>query len=351
MTPEPDKNLNKQEALVKYEIAVDNIVRNCMRLQPADRLVIVTDRDREDIGQAISAGAEKVCPTKLVLIEDFVERPATSFPDAFAQTLTDFKPTASIYAATGKKGELQAFRMKLMDHLTKSLDCRHGHMIGVNEQIMLDGMSKDYAAIGIAASKLHEVLKGARQITVTDPHGTTLAVALSDSPNRKWKIDDGVFTKPGDWGNLPAGEIFTCPETANGVVVAWELGDYFSEKYGVLDTPIIITVKDGRVSKLCSENMRLVGELEKYLNAEENGNRMGEFAVGCLLGLDGLIGNLLQDEKYPGIHMAFGHPYPKETGQMDWDADSHIDIIPLNVNASVDGKQILKDGKFTVDLS
>lgn len=73
---------------------------------------------------------------------------------------------------------------------------------------------------------------------------------------------------------------------------------------------------------------------------------MGEFAIGCLLGLKKLIGNLLQDEKFPGVHMAFGHPYPEITGQKSWDAPSHIDVIPLKVSVKVDGKPILKNGKF-----
>lgn len=343
------KSLDK-ESLARYDLAVNNIVTNCMRLKPNDRLVIVTDEPRLDIGSAIENGAQKVCATKLFKIEDFVQRPAITFPEEFQKAITDFHPTASIYAATGQPGELQGFRFKLMNQLTKDLNCRHGHMISIDEQIMLDGMSKDYAAIGKACQALGKVLKPANEILITDPHGTSLTVTFSHEPGRKWKIDDGILTKPHDWGNLPAGEVFTCPKEANGQVVAWEIGDYFSDKYGLLEKPIILTVQHSRVTNVSGENTEINKELLTYLRQQPNGDRMGEFANGCLLGLPKLIGNLLQDEKFPGVHMAFGHPYPDETGQKDWDADTHVDVIPLKVNEWVDGRQVLKEGQFIIDL-
>lgn len=331
-----------------YEQAVENIVKHCMRLRGEDRLIIISDEDRIDIGAAIHKGAKEICPAQVYLIEEFTDRPAKELPQKMIDAITDFRPTASIYAATGQEGELQAFRFKLMDMLRVEMKCRHGHMISINKQIMEDGMSKDYTAIYKAVHSLYDILKNAKKMKVTDPHGTDLHVTFS--PKLKWRRDDGVPEGPGDWCNLPAGEVFTCPENANGIVVAWEVGDYFSDKYGILEKPLTITIENSFVTNVESENQNLAHELETYLHEHENGNRMGEFAVGCLLGLNKLIGNLLQDEKFPGIHMAFGHPYPEFTGQKDWDAPSHVDVIPLNVTASIDNKPLLKDGTFVAEL-
>ena len=38
-----------------------------------------------------------------------------------------------------------------------------------------------------------------------------------------------------------------------------------------------------------------------------------------------IIGNLLQDEKFPSIHIATGCPYPEMTGAK-WDSKAHCDI-------------------------
>jgi aminopeptidase len=78
-----------------------------------------------------------------------------------------------------------------------------------------------------------------------------------------------------------------------------------------------------------------------------NGNRAGEFAIGTLTSLTKLSGNLLQDEKMPGLHVAFGNPYPEFTGA-DWDAQIHVDVIPTSCTIEVDGREIMRDGKFTI---
>lgn len=327
----------------EYAKAVHNILHECMRVKHGDQLVIITDEPREDIGLAIYQTAVKLVPTKLLRIEDFVERPAKSFPEALQKEIKEFRPTASIYAATGQEGELEEFRQKLIGFLTDELKLRHGHMISVDSRIMLDSMSKDYKTIYKTTHALYNLLKDAKEMRVTDPHGTDLTVTFS--PKLRWNASDGVPT-PGQWTNLPDGEVFTCPETANGVVVAWEVGDYFSDKYGLLKDPVRLTIVNSRVEVVECADKDLERELTAYLKTEEHSSRMGEFAVGCLLGLEDLIGNLLQDEKFPGIHMAFGHPYPKFTGQEDWNAETHVDVIPLHVDAWVDGKILLKEGKF-----
>jgi leucyl aminopeptidase (aminopeptidase T) len=43
-------------------------------------------------------------------------------------------------------------------------------------------------------------------------------------------------------------------------------------------------------------------------------DRVGEFAIGTNIGVHDVIGNILQDEKIPGIHIAFGNPYGAHTG-------------------------------------
>lgn len=330
----------------KFLPAVRNIVHNCMRLSGQDRFVVITDQARLDIGHAIFNGGKNICDSKLVVIEDYIDRPAKLFPEKLAKEIVDFAPTASIYAATGQVGELPPFRRKLIDLLTVDLNARHGHMINVNESIMLDGMAKDYAKIYKTTHALYKILTPAKKMVVTDRHGTQLEVTFSHEPGRKWKASDGVPLNGGQWGNLPDGEVFTCPEVVNGVVVAWEAGDHFSEKYGVLQKPLTLNIQDSLIKDVHCDDKSLELEFIRYISEYENGNRMGEFAVGCLIGLNKLIGNLLQDEKFPGIHMAFGHNYSHETGAPDWNVESHVDVIPLNVNATVDDIPLLVNGAF-----
>ncbi|HEV2661687.1 MAG TPA: hypothetical protein VGU68_13850, partial [Ktedonobacteraceae bacterium] len=108
-----------------------------------------------------------------------------------------------------------------------------------------------------------------------------------------------------------------------------------------------IVVKDGYITSVTSENTELAQEVRDYLFSVPNGNRAGEFAIGTLTSLTKLSGNLLQDEKMPGLHVAFGNPYPEFTGA-DWDAQIHVDVIPTSCTIEVDGREIMRDGKFTI---
>ena len=63
-----------------------------------------------------------------------------------------------------------------------------------------------------------------------------------------------------------------------------------------------------------------------------------------------VIGNILQDEKIPGIHIAFGNPYGAHTGA-DWYSATHIDVVGRDFDIWVDGRQIMKHGKFLLPCS
>ena len=108
-------------------------------------------------------------------------------------------------------------------------------------------------------------------------------------------------------------------------------------------------MKDSRCLKgsvQCS-NDALKKEFEEYtFNTDENSNRLGEFAIGTNIGLTKLICNLLQDENFPGCHIALGSPYPEKTGAT-WTSEAHNDGVMRNVSIWIDDKQIMANSQFT----
>ena len=97
-------------------------------------------------------------------------------------------------------------------------------------------------------------------------------------------------------------------------------------------------------------------ELERdfwaYTHTDENSDRVGEFAIGTNIGVERVIGNILQDEKFPGIHIAFGDPYGAHTGA-PWKSSTHIDVVGLEFSiwlGDAEGEeQIMRDGQFLID--
>jgi leucyl aminopeptidase (aminopeptidase T) len=58
-----------------------------------------------------------------------------------------------------------------------------------------------------------------------------------------------------------------------------------------------------------------------------------------------VIGHILQDEKFPGVHIAFGNPYGAHTGAT-WYSSTHIDVVGTEFDIDVDGVRIMEGGRF-----
>lgn len=323
-----------------------NAVNVCMAVTSKDQVVVVTDEATADIGHALAAECELVeAPATLLKLEDFIARPAKLCPEDLIERIDEVHPTVSFFAAQSQEGEL-ALRAPLMKHLIYELRARHGHMPGITVQLMEEGMAADYEEISRLTLRVNEVVRDARVVEVQAPSGTDARAEL-DPGRLRWYPCHGLYHAPGDWGNLPEGETFTSPASLQGVLGAEVLGDHFSEKYGVLEHPMIFEVARGRVRKVSHPDDWIRAEMETYLAQHENSNRAGEFAIGTNVALKRLSGNLLQDEKIPGVHVAFGFPYPHETGA-DWDCPSHCDVVATRSTIKVDGEYLMRDGEFLV---
>jgi len=329
----------------------EQAVRNCARVQPGETTVIITDYATEHIAAALKDVAETISPGNVttLILEHYGDRPddgsnPLQLPDEIVEALED--ADVSFFAATSKKGEVGSLRIPLTDVVHESMRLRHGHMPGITDQLMRMGMCADYKEVQRISARVEEIVKEARHITVTTPAGTDFTAEFS--PSLRWIVCDGV-PRPGKYTNLPDGEVFTCPaNVSEGVIVVdGILGDHFSEEFGLVqDTPLTLEVQDGRVRKVSCVDDRLLTEMEEYITQDENANRIGEFAVGTNTGIDRLVGNMLQDEKFPGIHVAVGNPFPKQTGA-DWESKAHLDGVLKNVTIDVEGHVIMRGGEFT----
>ncbi|HLX12380.1 MAG TPA: aminopeptidase, partial [Bacteroidota bacterium] len=193
---------------------------------------------------------------------------------------------------------------------------------------------------------LVEKARATKRIRAISKGGTNLTAEFS--PELKWLKTSGIIS-PDKWGNLPGGEIFTCPKRVDGVfVVDGVVGDYLCKKFGDLSpAPLTIEISDSRIRRVESTNTQLVEDFTRYVMTDANSNRVGEFAIGTNTALTRLIGNILQDEKFPGLHMAFGHPYAEHTGAQ-WVSTTHIDCVGRDFDIWMDDEQIMKAGSFQI---
>jgi aminopeptidase len=319
-----------------------NAIHTCLRLQSQERITVITDRETADIAAALLQEIEGVgAEHSVCVLEDYAPRPlAAGMPQPILNDLE--RSQVSIFAAQGQRGELGS--RIAMTEVVNRRRIRHGHMVNIDARIMREGMRADFLEVDRLSSWLIAKARPAREIRVTSKAGTDLLATFS--PRLKWLQTSGIITAE-KWGNLPGGEIFTAPDSVEGrFVVDGVVGDYLCRKYGDLeDNPLTIDVQGNRVSHLACANQELLEEFRLYTSTDENSDRVGEFAIGTNLAVQDICGNILQDEKIPGCHIAFGHPDPEHTGQT-WISATHIDCVGRHFDIWIDGEQVMAEGKF-----
>src|SRR5579863_9195729 len=287
-----------------------NAVRVCLRVQPGEKVTVITDEATKEIAASLVRELESVgAAYRAWVLEDLAPRPLGDLPQEIVEDLGTSQ--VSIFAVQAQANELRS-RMEMTDIVNRR-KIRHAHMVNINRQIMLEGMRADFLKVDRISTKVVEMARRASQIRAKTAAGTDLVADLN--PNYRWLKTSGIISQD-KWGNLPGGEVFTTPGEVNGVfVIDGVVGDYLCAKYGDLrETPLTIHIKKNRLVEATCANHELQDEFWRCTHTDENSDRVGEFAIGTNIGLHGVIGNILQDEKLPGIHMAFGNPYGAHTG-------------------------------------
>jgi aminopeptidase len=108
-----------------------------------------------------------------------------------------------------------------------------------------------------------------------------------------------------------------------------------------------VTIENSRLVDARCARRDVLQDFLAYTRQEENSNRVGEFAIGTNVAVRSVIGNILQDEKLPGLHIAFGHPYSEHTGA-NWSCRTHLDIVGRHFDIWFDGDQIMADSQFLI---
>jgi aminopeptidase len=321
-----------------------NAVGVCLRIQPREKVTLITDHASIDIAVALASELDNVdAQYRCWTLEDVAPRPLADMPQPVLDDLET--SNVSIFAAQAQHNELRS-RMQMTEVVTRR-KIRHAHMVNITKQIMQDGMRADFREVDRISLQVIEIARAATQVRAKTPAGTDLTADMN--PDFKWLKTSGIISA-NTWGNLPGGEIFTTPGEVNGTfVVDGVVGDYLCAKYGDLHRePLTIRIKANRLAEAHCTNRALEDEFWRYTHTDENSDRVGEFAIGTNIGVRDVIGNILQDEKIPGVHIAFGDPYGSYTGAQ-WRCSTHIDVVGRKFDIWADDRVIMRGGEFVLN--
>jgi aminopeptidase len=328
-----------------YDLApgARNAIRTCLKVSPEEHVAIVTDRETAAVAVSLATEIRHVgAPYELHVLEEYGDRPMLELPQPVRDALE--RSEVSIYAGQPKPGEL-AFRRE-MTAIVNRRRMRHAHMVSVSPRIMAEGMRADFEEVDAISTRVRDRAVKAQRIRARSRAGSDLEATFD--PTVRWLKTSGLIT-PEKWANLPGGEVLTAPARVDGVyVVDGVLGDYLCARYGDLEaTPLTVWIENSRVADARCVRSAVRDDFLEYIDSAENSNRVGEFAMGTNVAVRSIIGNILQDEKLPGLHLAFGHPYAEHTGAT-WSCPTHLDIVGRHFDVWFDDEQVMQDGKFLI---
>ncbi|MFO8109512.1 MAG: aminopeptidase [Thermoplasmata archaeon] len=320
-----------------------------MGITDEDIVTILSDKRSESVGRALQREAEKITKhVNIFSLEDYGVRPLNYLPHIIKKSAR--ASTATIWTAGSFINELESVRMPFCKCAING--GRHAHMVGVTESIFKRGLSGDYVKLYHFTEKIKNIVKDVDTILIKTDKGTDLKVKVG---KYKWVASAGILHTLGTWHNLPDGEVFTAPHRMSGTaVVDGTLGDYFDSKYRPEHTqkyPLTLEIENKNkpvLTRIECEDRDLKQEFEDYVDQDPYSRIIGEIGLGTNLFLESLMGNMLIDEKYPGVHIAFGDPIGNMTGA-DWSCPTHLDVIMKDCNTWAGDLQIMEDGEYLID--
>ncbi|SFF86432.1 Leucyl aminopeptidase (aminopeptidase T) [Halopelagius inordinatus] len=304
--------------------AAETAVRQCMALDGEESCVVVTDDERLPIGDALYEAARSVTEDATLL----------RYPPG---TQHGEEPPAPVAAAMAEADVFLAPTTKSLSHTRARGDAcdagaRGATLPGITEEVFLTGLDADYQSIASHSLSVLEQVNDATEVRVTTNRGTDIVFEPGD---RDWLSDTGIVHDAGGFSNLPAGEVFVSPESANGTYVV----DGTMMPHGLLDDgeELRFEVEDGYVTDISDDGVREQVEA----GAEDVGRdayNLAELGIGTNVGVTDLVGSVLLDEKAAGtVHVAIGD----DAGiGGDTDAPLHLDGIIRDPTVYADGEEV-----------
>jgi leucyl aminopeptidase (aminopeptidase T) len=220
---------------------------------------------------------------------------------------------------------------------------RMASLPGFNREMFYSSgpMDVDYNIISEETNFIANLGNKTNRIKIEFPEGSEFSFNKS---NRLFYCDDGLYSSPGSFGNLPAGEAFCAPieGSAEGKLIVnkgW---------YPNLNEDMEIKVEKGLVQKI--EGGGKVGiefnsllELDKKRESNIHRRNIAEFGIGTNPNAKS-IEVILESEKIKGtVHIAIGDNI-NFGGNVS--SDIHIDFVFPEINLWFDNKKVIENGNW-----
>ena len=202
-------------------------------------------------------------------------------------------------------------------------------------------MAVDYQQVAKDTKVIVELLTTAQKAVIRSRAGTDLNFSLAGRPGR---IDDGIYTTKGAWGNLPGGEAYIVPVegTAEGQVVVPKGGgvDITEEMTLIFQRGWVREIQGGGKG---GDRLRQLMQFDSDADEHRLRRNLAELGIGTNPNAKSPL-NLLEAEKIKGtVHVAVG-----DNAHMGGhiSCDLHEDFVLPQPDLILDDKLVIEAGRW-----
>ncbi len=348
-----------KELIEEIKPAVINMFRVNMGLKDGEGALVLTDYPHGEFWRNLVPGELEDAVARTLLARAVYEVSKEAFPNnrfefhAYPMTGRNGAEPPPEVADLMKRFEVVvAITTYSLSHTrAREEACKAGARIasmpGFTAEMFAPGgpMAADYGKIKEVSEKIAAWLNGKRDVKIITDYGTDLRLSVE---GRVWDVDVGLYVKPGEWGNLPAGEVYVAPleGSAEGVLVVpkgW---------YPGLTEDMTLHISKGLVTKIegggrVGDHFRELLGLQPPAEGKEYLARrnVAELGIGTNPNAK-RPDNVLEAEKIMGtIHVAIGDN-SHFGGKVE--ADLHEDFLQPEPTVIVDGEEFMVKGKIVI---
>ena len=302
----------------------ETAVEKCLGVTADESCLVVTDEVCQSVGEALYEVVQEVTDDAAIVRyrpgDQFSEEPPSPVAAAMRDADVVFAPTANSLSHTqARSGATDA-------------GARVATLPTITESVFETGLNADYDRIADACADIYSQVADAEAVRVVTDRGTDITLETGPAD---WYQDTGIVREPGEMTNLPAGEVFTSPTSADGTFVV----DGTMRPHGLLDgtDPIEIEVEAGQVTAISDPAVR--EEIESAAEtAGDAAYNLAELGIGTNTGVTELVGSVLLDEKAAGtVHIAVGDDHAIGG---DTEAPIHLDGVIRDPTVYADGDEV-----------
>ena len=333
---------------VEAWVAAKNALQNVLETNKGERILVICDEEKTDIGQAFAKGALSLGLWTRIVVLEKQSSVRTEIPDYLKLALAQ-KAEIYVNILTGNREETP-FRIKIIKTETSDRKARLGHCPGVTLDMLTEGAmalsANDHKKLQGHADRLMKSLEDTVKVRICNKSGTDFTLGVE---GRSFFTDTKLDWELMKWMNLPTGEVIVAPveNMMNGKLVC----DLAVGGIGKVRQPVEVDVKNGKVESVICEDKEQLQRIKQTFRTDNWSDVVGEFAFGINPNAR-FVDEFLEAEKKLGtVHVAFGSNTDMPGGKNL--SKNHMDLMisePTVTITKKSGKEItvLQNGLFLV---